>query len=163
MTPLDPVTVELTLMEFLVTVETAKTRMVASAMQQINHATTYDRTWVRRLHEETVGACGEIAVGKYLGAWFVPSVNTFHRVPDCLENVEVRSTDIMDGSLIVRDNDADDRRFILALVEGERVQLAGWIDGAEAKREEWKRNPNGYRLAWFVPQGALRPMGEIGL
>jgi hypothetical protein len=80
----NPVTVELTLMEFLVAIETAKTRMVASAMQQINHATTYDRTWVRRLHEETVGACGEIAVGKYLGAWFVPSVNTFHRVPDCL-------------------------------------------------------------------------------
>ena len=154
--------IELTLPEFGQAVTTAWMRIMASAMQRLNHATTYQRTLVKRLEEEVVGACGEIAVGKYADKWFVPSVNTFHRVPDCLQDVEVRATAHFDtGRLIVRDNDSNDRRYVLALVEGQKVRLAGWIYGHEAKRSEWVQDPHGQRPAWFVPQGALRAMDEL--
>jgi hypothetical protein len=156
------VEIELTIPEFGQAVSTAWMRIMASAMQRLNHATTYRRTLVKRLEEEVVGACGEIAVGKYADKWFVPSVNTFHRVPDCLGDVEVRATAIVDsGHLIVRDNDSDERRFVLALVDGQRVLLAGWAYGHEAKRPEWLRDPHSQRPAWFVPRDALRNICEL--
>jgi hypothetical protein len=153
--------IELTMPEFNLALSAAQMRIMASAMQRLNHATTYQRTLVKRLEEEVIGACGEIAVGKWKGKWFVPSVNTFHRVPDCLDDVEVRATALPDGHLIVRENDADDRRFVLALVDGEHVRLVGWLHGRDAKRPEWVRDPHGQREAWFVPQGALRHMDEL--
>lgn len=116
---------------------------------------------VERLSDEVCGACGEIALSKAAGQWFVPSVNTFHRVPDCLGDVEVRSTLRQDGSLIVRDNDASDRRYVLAVVTAPDVFLAGWLYGRECKKSEYLRNPNGHRESWFVPQSALRPISEL--
>lgn len=159
--PPPSIDIRITLPEFDLAMGVARLRIMASAMLKLDHATTYDRTMIKRLEEEVVGACGEIAVGKWIGGWFVPSVNTFHRVPDCMHNIEVRSTARLDGKLIVRNNDKDDRRFVLALVTGEMVSLAGWVLGADAKRKEWAMNPNGNRDAWFVPQSALNPMTSL--
>lgn len=136
-------------------------RIVASAATGLNHKTTYSRSMARRIHEEFVGACGEIAVGKAADKFFVPSVGTFHRVPDCLKDYEVRSTDREDGCLIIRDNDSDERRFILAIATGETVRLVGWMRGADAKKSEFLRDPHGYRKAWFVPQQKLLRIEEV--
>lgn len=153
--------VSLTLPEFDLAINTARLRIVASASRGLNDATTYERDMLTRLWEEIVGACGEIGLGKAAGQWFIPSVNTFHRVPDCLADVEVRSTDREDGSLIVRSNDADDRRYVLAVVSGTSVSLRGWTVGSEAKHSQYERDPNGNRPAWFVPQRDLRSMNDF--
>ena len=149
------VEMELTLIEFNLAVSTSMLRIVASASIGCNHATTYKRSLLKRLHEETVGACGEIAFAKYLGRFFVPSVNTFHSVPD-VANAEVRTTDNENGCLIVRDNDADERAFVLAVVIENTVKLVGWTYGRDAKLAEFVRDPHGNRPAWFVPQDRLK-------
>ena len=154
-------TVTLTLPEWSAIVDAAWLRIVSSAAQRLNHSTTYSRGMIERLGEEVTGAAGELAVGKWSGRFFVPSVGTFHRVPDCLGNVEVRSTRHSDGHLIVRDNDATDRRYILAIVGDDSVRLAGWMVGLEARRDEWRRaSQRSDRPAWWVPQGQLRSMGD---
>lgn len=153
--------VELTLPEFGQAVQTAWLRMAVSAAHGFDNASTYRRSMLERLDQEVVGACGEIAVGKLVDRWYVPSVNAFHVIPDCLEDVEVRSTKHRDGCLIVRDNDAPDRRYVLAVMDGNAVRLVGWILGSEARRAEWKRDPHGHRPAWFVPQLELRGMCEL--
>ena len=153
--------VPLSLPDMSVALNAAWMRIIASAAVGLNHKTTYSRSISTRIHEEFVGACGEMAVGKAAGVYFVPSVNTFHRVPDCLGDCEVRSTDRTDGSLIVRDNDGDDRRYILAIVLDDKVDLVGWIKGSDAKQTEWLRNPHGHREAWFVPQSSLQPIEEV--
>lgn len=153
--------VDLTLPEMSVALNIAWLRIVTSAAKKLNHATTYQRSMAQRIYEEFIGACGELAVGKASGTFFVPSVNTFHRVPDCLDNCEVRSTDNTSGRLIVRDNDSDDRRYIFAVMTGDTMTLVGWLTGAEAKKDEWTDNPNGYRPAWFVPQDRLHDVEEI--
>ncbi len=155
------ITVELTLPEMSMALDAAWLRIVVSAQQGLNHKTTYSRSMSKRIQEEFVGACGEIAVGKAAGVFFVPSVGTFHRIPDCLADCEVRSTDREDGSLIIRDNDSDERRYILAVAVGEMVRLVGWLAGRDAKKQGWMRNPHGYRQSWFVPQSALRPIEEV--
>ncbi len=147
--------IELTLSEFDLAINTARLRMIASESLNCNHATTYERTLVKRLEEEVVGACGEIAFAKHIGKFFVPSVNAFNKEADVGLNVEVRSTIRLDGCLIVRNNDLDDRAFVLAIVDGKNVDLAGWLYGRDAKKDEWIKNPHGYRKAWFVPQNCL--------
>ena len=153
--------ISLTVPEFVVAVESAKMRLVSSAAQSLNHATTMNRGMVARLSDEVCGACGELALAKAAGQWFIPSVNTFHRVPDCLGDVEVRSTLLSEGSLIVRDNDSGDRRYVLATVSAPNVRLVGWLYGHECMKPEFLRNPDGHRESWFIPQSLLRPIEEL--
>ena len=153
--------IKLTLPEWSVIVDAAWLRVTTSAAKGLNAATTYQRSMVERVSEEITGAAGEVAVAKWRGRFFIPSINTFHRVPDCMENVEVRSTTRSDGHLIVRDNDDPGRRYVLAVVSTD-VTLAGWVNGSEAQRQEWRRaSQRSDRQAWWVPQNKLRSMEEL--
>lgn len=153
--------IAMTVAEFAVAVQSAVTRMLISAGQGINHASTYNRTWLRRLHEEVVGCLAELAMGKFIDRYFIPEVGTFHTKPDCLHDIEVRSTAWENGSLIIRDNDNDDRRYVCCVVTGKGVHLMGWLYGHEAKKNEFIRNPNAYRASWFVPQAKLRSIETL--
>lgn len=153
--------ITLTVPEFIIAVESAKMRLVSSEAMSLNHAKTMERDMVDRLYDEVLGACGEIAVGKASGEYFIPSVNTFHRVPDCMGDAEVRATWRADGCLIVRDDDSDERKFILTTINAPDVCVVGWLYGRECKKQEFLRNPNGYRESWFVPQSCLRPIDEL--
>lgn len=103
------------------------------------------------------GAAAEAAVGKALGIFWGGDVNTF-KAPD-LEGWQVRATDRPGGCLIVRPKDRDGDRFILVIVSIPVFDVVGWIYGREAKRPEWFRDSG--PPAWFVPQGALRPIGKV--
>ncbi len=144
-------------MEFFHAVDTARSRMMVSMAMRINAATTYKRSLNQRINEEVVGAVGEIAIAKTLDAFHIGSVNTFHRVPDCIADTEVRATSFENGSLIIRDNDPENRCYVLVVGEAPTVRIAGWIMGYDAKQDEWIKNPHGHRTAWFVPQSALMP------
>jgi hypothetical protein len=154
-------TVTLTISEFSHAVHAANMRVVASASMKLNHATSCDRTILERFRQELVGACGEMAFGKLSGRWFIPSLNTFHVTADAFSDIEVRATDRVNGRLIVRDNDSDARRFVLALVEGDAVRFAGWMTGRDAKQDKWLDNPNGSRESWWVEQWHLNSMDSL--
>ncbi len=148
--------------EFHGAVQVGLERWAQSAVQKLNHATTYNRTFLRRLNEEVIGACSERVLCKFWNIYWDGSINTFHRLADVLGyNVEVRGTHRPDGRLIVRDNDADDRAFVLITGEGPEFEIRGWLFGSEAKLPEWMDNPNGYRPSWFVPQYALRSLEPL--
>lgn len=138
--------------------DVANIRMATSNEAGWNHASTYSRSYSERLQQEVVGACGEIALCKVMNWYWSPSVNTFHSVADVGANVEVRSSARADGSLIIRGNDADDRWYVGVFGEPPFLYVAGFIHGSQAKRDEWVRDPNGMRPAWFVPQSALQPI-----
>lgn len=136
-------------------------RILSSASIGINHQSTYKRTMAKRICEEFVGACAEVAISKATGRYFTPSVGTFHRVPDFMNDCEIRATDLATGCLIVRDNDPSDRKYLLAIVDGDVVTFAGGLPGVEAKQDRFLRDPHGYRQSWFVPQSELRPVEEF--
>ena len=140
----------------------AEIRMLESDKEGLNHSTTYKRTLEERLREETVGILGELAVFSFLGRGNL-MINTFHKIADAGEDVECRATHHQNGSLIVRDNDDDNRRYILATVSRNEVTLHGWILGKEAKQKRFERNPNNYRPAWFLPQENLNTMSSFVL
>ena len=151
----DP-TVTLLPWEFKWCVDVANQRMTLSSDKGHNHASTYERGHLERIEQEVIGACAEMVVAKFLGRFWSPSVNTFHNTPDVEPNIEVRATSDPKNCLIVRDNDADDRWYILVTGTPPTMTVAGCIKGVEAKQDQWLRNPHGHRQAWFVPQSALR-------
>lgn len=142
--------------EFKYCVDVASQRLVLSEEKRWNHASTYDRNHLQRIHEEVIGVCAEMIAAKYLDKFWTPSVNTFHATPDIEPNIEVRGSDKPHYSLIVRDNDPDDRWYILVLGTPPTMTVIGCMRGAEAKQDKWLKNPGGHRQSWFVPQWALR-------
>ncbi len=157
-----PVEITLDPWEFKHCVDVANIRMAISNERDLNHASTYVRGYVERIKQETLGACGEMAVCKVIGKFWKPSVNTFHNIADIEPDIEVRSTDRQDGCLIVRDNDPDERWYFLVIGEPPNVTVVGYIRGADARQERWLRNPNDFRKAYFVPQSALLTIGKRG-
>ena len=152
------VNVHITAEEFARCVVVGMRRFVSSSVKGHNHASTYERTFYARLEEETVGAVGEYAFCKYHGYTWEESVDTFHSVPDVGTKFEVRATRRDDGCLIVRENDPEDRVYILVTGTAPEVVIRGWVWGREAKQPQFLKNPSGYRPAWFVPQGNLRKL-----
>lgn len=155
------VSVNLTIEDLHAGLRASWQRINSGHSKGLNHATTYQRTWLERCNQELIGALGEVAVSRYFGIHnFVCTLGTFHHTPDC-DGIEVRSTDNQRGGLIIRDNDNENRPYVLALVEGPTVILAGWLYGLEAKQPIWERNPNAYRPCWIVPQSALRHVDTL--
>jgi hypothetical protein len=151
--------ISLKFQELDLAINTARLRMAVSIATKLKFgAKSGNRTWIKRFFDEVIGVCGEIAVAKLGKFYFVPRLNEFHAVPDVFRDVEVRSTDRDDGCLVIRDNDVLERRFILAIVNGSDVVLAGWIYGTEGAKSEYLRNPNNHVPAWFIPSHKLRPM-----
>lgn len=102
------------------------------------------------------GAMAELAYCKYRKKYWSGSVNTF-KSPDCGTDTEIRSSKLMNASLIVRDNDSDDSFYVLVIGTAPNFRICGWIKGCDAKIEQFKRAPNGRPPAYFVPQCELKP------
>lgn len=108
------------------------------------------------------GACGEVAVAKALGKYWGGSINTFKDGGDIASTGwEVRTRSDHKHDLIVRDDDPNERIFILVTGQSPSFRIHGWILARDAKREEWLKNYGGFGPAYFVPKEHLRPMGEI--
>lgn len=108
------------------------------------------------------GACGELAVAKVMGRYWGGSINTYKMGGDIdSTGWEVRTRSSHDYDLIVRDDDDDERVFILVTGSAPDYRVQGWIRAADAKRQEWQQNYGGHGLAYFVPHHALSEMGEL--
>jgi len=114
--------------------------------------------------EHITGYCAELAVARYLKVDWDPPINQgqkAHELPDIDPDIEVRAS-LTGDRLVVRDKDADNRRYVLACAEGRRdFFLAGWLWGFEAKDPAYRRDPKGYGAAYFVPYNKLRTMESI--
>lgn len=120
------------------------------------HGAPRDKGW--QVHIE--GACGEMAVAKWRRHYW--SGNLGDLKADDVGRLQVRTAMEHNYRLIVHDDDADDRAFILVTGMAPRFVIRGWIWGRHAKRQEWWADPTkGNRAAYFVPQSALRPMARL--
>lgn len=143
------VTLELHEIEMAVQVGLRRRLEALRAGMRDRHGFGGDNPW----EGDIQGAAAELAVAKHLGRYWDGSVNTFKRGD--VGEVQVRSTPRKDGSLIVRRSDSDTDHFILVTGAIPEFNVIGWISGAAAKSDEFKKSPNGRPPAWFVPQRAL--------
>lgn len=107
------------------------------------------------------GACGEIAFCKLMNRFWSPSVNTFKTEADVGEQYEVRTRSQHEYELLIREDDNDDRIFVLVTGHAPKFIIHGWKTGREAKRDEWQQTHGGRPPAWFVPHINLEPISLI--
>jgi len=101
-----------------------------------------------------LGAPGELAYCLYTDQDWNESINTF-KAPDVGTDIQVRTTNRLDGRLIVREADKDEDLYVLVLSEGKKFKIVGSILGKDAKNSQYLMAPNGREPAWFVPQSDL--------
>lgn len=106
------------------------------------------------------GALGECAFAKATNRYWSGSVNTF-KAPDFEGNIQVRARSDNNHDLIVREDDHDEDLFVLVTGGPSEFTIHGWVQGLEAKRNEYRANPGGYGVAYFVPHSALRPIDPL--
>jgi hypothetical protein len=106
-----------------------------------------------------LGVAGEAGFARFqhLDDW-APTVDTFRSMPDVGE-FEVRCRSRHTYDLLVRADDSDESRYILATCEnGVDVWVWGWIEGRDARQERFLAAHGGREPAYFVPKGELQPL-----
>jgi hypothetical protein len=107
-------------------------------------------------------ACGELALAKYLGIFWDGNMGDFQAAD--VGALQVRTTSLETGALILYPTDKDDDVFVLVLSHKVPVyMLSGWIYGREGKLEKWWRDGTRGRPAFFVPQSELHEMSTLPL
>jgi hypothetical protein len=114
-----------------------------------------DGAW--QIHIE--GACGEMAVARYLGVYYNGNIGNLRASDAGRVQVRTRSRDNYD--LIVHPEDNDNVPFVLVTGTAPTYILRGWLLGIDAKQKEYWIDPAGGRPAYFVPQHYLNPMDEL--
>jgi hypothetical protein len=114
-----------------------------------------ENTWANDIE----GAMGEMALAKFLGVYWTE--NSAPQAPDVGENDEVRTTEYVNGHLLLHKCDHDDRRYwLLTGVNGKYV-VRGWLFGREKDDDpDWWRGEID-RPCYYVPQDDLRAPEEV--
>lgn len=110
-----------------------------------------------------LGAIGEYAYAIVTETCWRPAVGRLDTQEGDVGGMQIKATALANGSLIVREHDPPDRDYLLVIVPRDlRVNLAGWIAGADAKQSTfWRdrdRSRGVHQAAYFVPQHALHPL-----
>ena len=115
------------------------------------------------LQVHILGACGEMAFCKGTGIFWPATVNTF-KLPDCGRDwqVKTRMRDRL-NDMTLRQRDNPEHRYALVIGDAglEHFDLIGWIRGKDGRRDEWRSNPGGKGMAWWVPQDKLHRLEDI--
>ena len=145
--------------EFKTAIEVASHRAIQSIVRN-NKDSLSKKNWLDNLNTHIVGCIGELAVAKALHITWDKSVGTYKKQADLSDNIEVRHRTNPEWQLIVRDNDDDNKIYILSRgMPPSVIEIVGWIYGHMGKKEEYKKDPGGYgRPAYFVPDNVLQPM-----
>jgi len=150
-------TIELTKPELMVAGLVGNMRSVSSLgrLTQNKHSPN-DSEW----QIDVDGAAAEMAFAKWMGVYYEPSVNTF-KAPD-IGSIQVRSTKLENGRLIIRSNDVKDEIVVLVINRMPTYIMAGWLRTSEAKKDKYLYDPNGKKApAWMVPQSDLNKMEDL--
>ena len=154
--------------------EVAKAERIAGLRCRMNEKARRGGTALdSALEAHRIGAVGELAVANALelpwdGAYRCEADwQAWRQVGHDVAGLEVRSTPVPNGSLVLRRNDPADAIFVLAILRdappirgATMVRLAGWAICGEV------RTPSRWRSDWkipcyAVPQAALQPMSPI--
>ncbi len=109
-----------------------------------------DDCWQRHIE----GALAECAMAKYLDRYWQGKGEAGDRD---IGHHEIRSANKHHKRLMMHPRDDDNSRYWFLTGQYGTYKLHGWINGRDAKREEYWEDPTGNnRFAYFVPHSALK-------
>lgn len=104
--------------------------------------------------EHIEGACGEMAVSKFLGVYWDGGIDTF-KSADIGATIQVRTRSLHSYELIVRPDDYDEDLYVLVTGKCPTYRIWGYISGTEAKKKEYLQTHGNRPPAYFVPNSKL--------
>ena len=135
---------------------------VERAVMDINYSGRYGINNAKSGWQASLmGACGEVAVAKWLGVYYDGALGNF-KAADVGE-FQVRTNSWLNGDLILHPADKDDEKFILVLAHNPPAYtIYGWAYGREGKKPEFYRQlVEGRPKVYCPPQRILRPMDTL--
>ena len=108
-----------------------------------------------------LGACGEMAFCKALNLYWPCSVNVFKSESDVGSDIEIRTRSKDWYDLLVREDDPDNKNYVLVTGQGCIFNVRGWFKGGEAKRPRFRKPYGNREPAYFVPQECLHSINEL--
>lgn len=155
---MDYVEVSLEPYEFSLAVDVGVRRQMAAVLTGKRDKYGIDPEGGWGVHIE--GACGEMAVAKYLDRYWNGSVNTF-RLGGDVGDLQVRTRSHHDYDLLIREADRAGDTFVLVTGQAPHFRIHGWIEAAEARQPRWLKAHGQRGQAWFVPQSELRTIDSL--
>lgn len=148
--------------EWSLCVQVANSRQVSSIKKGGRDNLYKKKGWLEEFDIHIAGCVGELAVAKVIGVTWTGSVDTF-KAPDLGGDIQVRHRTNPLWDLIVRSVDKDQERFVLSRgMPPGLIEVAGWIRGIDAKREEFLKDWGNYgKPSYFVPAYKLNDMETI--
>ena len=117
-----------------------------------------DEGWQKNIE----GAIAELAAAKASGRYWVGLGALGDFTAADVRGLQVRHSPGDDHRLVLHKTDNPADPFVLVTGRPPRFTLRGWIYAGDGQRAEYWLDPTGAnRWAYFVPQTALRPMGEL--
>lgn len=110
----------------------------------------------RRLDYNIVGALGELAFARWLGATWEGYTPYTYGARD-VAGFEIRSVEHPTHNLLLHDNDKPSAPYVLMVGQVDRWHIAGWIRGRDGMDPRWFTDKGNDRPAYFIPPSALRP------
>jgi hypothetical protein len=110
--------------------------------------------------DHLIGACGELAVCRWLGVRWDTDLTRF-RLADVRDDIEVRTGRHPWGGLPVRLDDSPEKNYLLAIAKPPGVSLVGWLPGKVAKQRRYIHKwPRG-NTTYLIPQRELWPLHKL--
>jgi hypothetical protein len=107
--------------------------------------------------------CAELVVAKVTGSYWHAFTAAPHTLEGDVGRRQVRSTQRVNGGLIVHDDDKDDAAFILVVGVAPSYNVMGWMLGRDAKVARWWNETRLPRPAFLVPAGELHDIASLQL
>jgi hypothetical protein len=130
-------------------------RLASLKRNETNKVQNKDFGW----HTDIEAACAELAVAKFLNIHWDGSINTFKK-PDLSNSLQIRHTQLINGCLILRNQDCPHSKYVLVTGTHPQYKIAGYINGKDGMQDKFLRDPGGNYPAWFVPQDYLKPLNQ---
>jgi hypothetical protein len=115
------------------------------------------------LRHHLLGAAGEMAVAVMLGM----EDNLYQETEaqrgsfDLPPNIDIKTRSKHRYDLIVQLDESPDKILVLVTIENRITLIHGWIQAADAMKEQWKKDPAGGRTAYFVPKTELHSLSLL--
>jgi hypothetical protein len=122
----------------------------------------HDQSVIGNLHEGVLrnaeAAGSELAAAKYFDIPnFKLTINTFKRIADVGNRIEVKHTIWKQGHLIIRERDRNDDIAVLVTGKSPKYFVVGWLPISICKSDRFKHKDG----SWWISQINLRPMGNL--
>jgi hypothetical protein len=109
------------------------------------------------LRYHLLGAAGEMAVAVMLGMEdkLYQEAEAKRGSFDLPPNIDIKTRSKHYYDLIVQLDESPDKILVLVTIQNRITLIHGWMQAADAMKEQWKKDPAGGRLAYFVPKTEL--------